>query len=111
MLKTKKLITLVQKELDGLKSTIPLIVLKSLHIPTVPYFELFGSLDTAYALYIKNRITIPYSYSTINYQRCRAKLFNGYNFSALEYYIYNAPVEKVKEITEYLKGNIDKISL
>jgi hypothetical protein len=111
MLKTKKLTTLVKQELDGLKYTIPLIVLKSLRIPTVPYFELFGSLDAAYALYIKNKITTPYSYSTTNYIRCRAKIFKGYNFSALEYYINNSSVEKVNEIIDYLKGNIDKISL
>ena len=112
MLRTKKLLSLVQRELDGLKSTIPLPVLQSLdNMDASTYYQLFGRYDAPYAIYIKNLIATPYSYNSDVYNRCRAKQFTSNSVSALEYYYLNSNPEKQLEITEYLKGNIEKISL
>lgn len=113
MLRTKKLLSLVQRELVELKNTIPIIVLQSSSFVTNRslYSTIFGQHNSPYATYIKNKIAVPYSYYQSVYERCRAKYFTEDNVSALEYYFHNATQEKKVEIVEYLKGNIEKISL
>ena len=111
MLRTKKLLSLVQRELDGLKQTIPSVVLKSLLPYSNVYSQLFGDRGITYASYTKSCITTPYSYDFPSYERCRAKGFSRNTYSPLEYYFVNIPQDKQLEITEYLKGNIEKICL
>ena len=113
MLKTKKLISLAERELIELKNTIPLIVLQSSSFVANHslYSTVFGQYNSPYAIYIKNRIATPYSYYMGKYERCRARYFTQDNVSSLEYYFRNTTEEKRMEIIDYLKGNIDKISL